>query len=140
MSYLLQQHEAQAHREFMAEQHSWYQKEGGLRGTMFKNARLDLYRTIVEDLKWEEEESKSAAAALQGGDAAGGSGTNVTISKSKLYSNFKSTRVFAALLALPLVRFLVHVWLPVKHAVILTNIEHKGSNLCDDEALKGLHK
>ncbi|KAL2489514.1 Uncharacterized protein Fot_42806 [Forsythia ovata] len=129
MSYLLQQHEAQAHREFMAEQHSWYQKEVSLGWFTWNN---------VQKCEIRFEESKSAAAALQGGDAAGGSGTNVTISKSKLYSNCKSTRVFAALLDLPLVRYLVHVWLPVKHAVILTNIEHKGSNLCDDGALKGL--
>ncbi|KAL2471834.1 SWI/SNF complex subunit SWI3B [Abeliophyllum distichum] len=46
-------------------------------------------------LKWEEKESKLAAAALQGGDAAGGSGTNVTISKSKLCSNCKGVCSFA---------------------------------------------
>lgn len=46
-------------------------------------------------LKWEEKESKSATATLQGSDAAGGSGTNVTVSKSKPCSNCKGVCSFA---------------------------------------------
>lgn len=46
-------------------------------------------------LKWEEKENKSATATLQGGDAAGGSGTNVTVSKSKPCSNCKGVCSFA---------------------------------------------